>query len=1152
MDVDDFIRVWSAAGISERSSYQPFIIQLCELIGAPAPCQVQADDPDYCFERPVRFVHDDGSAHPGYIDCYRRDCFVLEAKQSRKRMSGGELDPQPQIDLLRGRGRRPSGPSTTALERLLRSAKRQAENYAKALPEWPPFIVVVDVGRSIELWADFARQGKAYVPFPDRARYRVALDDLHDPEVRDRLRRVWTDPMSLDPSARVAAVTTDIAGRLAWLVRSIGVRAPREADGRLDPVNRAAWASQTALFVMQCIFAMFADSVGLIEGRGFRVLLESYRGKAHQFHKAAGDFFRQMDRGGHCSALRQDIRRFNGGLFRHVAALPIDEAELEALIAAAQRDWASVEPAIFGALLEQALDPNERAELGAHYTPRAWVETLVEPAVMEVLRADWQGVEAAAIAQYEAGDARAARRLIGQFHRELCRIRVLDPACGTGNFLYVAMGMMKELEGEVLGALADMGEVQGSLDLDGHTVSPAQFYGLEKNAYAAWIAEMVMWIGYLQWHFRLFGDAKPSEPILRSYGRIQHVDALVSWTRSELVRDGAGRPILRSLTLGRGKAASPLAPRDDTRVIERIVDPRPTPWPDVHFIIGNPPFMGAKDMRRQLGDGYVDALWALNEGRFRSADMVTLWWRRAADILTRPGSSLRRFGFIITNSITQTFSRRAVEHHLSGSPPMRLTFAVPDHPWTRGEGAADVRIAMTVAERGTSSGTARLVTVEGRNADGGLRYGERRGTLDAALTLEGTGAAPQLLAANAGLCSPGVKLHGAGFIVTPEQAAALDAESDPSVVSPIRPYRNGRDLAGRFRDVKVIDLFGWEEGEARRRAPGVYDHLLKAVRPDRMRNKRAAYREAWWVFGEPRSALRPALEGLDRYIATPETAKHRWFTFLDAGVTPDNMVIVVASRDAAILGVLSSRTHTVWAAARGGRMGVGNDLRYTKGPCFDAFPFPPFGPDTAAVGALAEELIQLRERVMARGRTMTDIYNARARLHDGRPLDVRELEDNRSGLIAVIDDLHRRIDDQTAAAYGWPTDLPDTEMVARLTALNAQRRGEEQAGHIRFLRPEYQAGRSSTPVAPSQIEAPLSPVMSRPRLPEAPGPLAHALLSALQQERRPVGPRALAARFNDAVGRRAEDRIEQTLAILAVAGSVQRTDRGWFAPRRLD
>ncbi|WP_447910128.1 DNA methyltransferase [Brevundimonas bullata] len=210
-----------------------------------------------------------------------------------------------------------------------------------------------------------------------------------------------------------------------------------------------------------------------------------------------------------------------------------------------------------------------------------------------------------------------------QFHHDLCHVRVLDPACGTGNFLYVAMGMMKELEGEVLAVLAEMGEAQGLLALDGHTVSPEQFWGLEKNAYAAWIAEMVMWIGYLQWHFRVFGDAKPSEPILRNFEKIRQTDALLSWSREELVRDAVGRPVTRRRPPRKDGDKPVLFPLAEEREVVRLIDPRPTPWPDVHFIVGNPPFIAGKDLRRELGDGYVDALWHIRQGRFRSADLVT-------------------------------------------------------------------------------------------------------------------------------------------------------------------------------------------------------------------------------------------------------------------------------------------------------------------------------------------------------------------------------------------------------------------------------------------------------------------------------------------------------------------------------------------------
>ncbi|MBA4806153.1 DNA methyltransferase [Brevundimonas sp.] len=1145
-DVDGFIAHWADVPISERAQYQTFIIQLCRLIDAPAPDDERMGDLDYCFERPVRFQHEDGAGHPGCIDCAKRGCFVLEAKQSLKRRNGGPLDPAVQLALFAQPTRQGRTPSPDAVDRLMRIAKRQAENYAKALDEWPPFLVIVDVGRSIELWSDFARQGKAYAPFPDRANYRIGLDQLRAPEVRERLRRVWTDPMSLDPAAQVAEVTTDIAARLAWLVRSMRQRQSQPTD---DRVVRAALASRTALFVMQCIFAMFADSVGLIENRGFLGFLERYRGKADRFHEAARVFFGTMDRGGHCLATQQRIRQFNGGLFSTVDPMPVTEQELEALIAAANCDWAMVEPAIFGALLEQALDPAERAELGAHYTPRAYVERLIEPTIMEPLRAEWEAVEAQAIGLYVKGEVRDARRMVRDFHDQLCRIRVLDPACGTGNFLYVAMRMMKELEGEVLGALAEMGEAQGLLGLEGHVVSPEQFHGLEKNAYAAWIAEMVMWIGYLQWHFRLFGDAQPSEPILKDFRRVIRTDALVSCSRVELARDAAGRVMTRP--------AGRLFDEPVDREIEHYVDPRPTPWPEVHFIVGNPPFIAGKDLRAELGDGYVEALDVVRGGRFRSADLVTAWWDRAAEILTREGSILRRFGFITTNSVTQTFSRRVIEHHLAARPPIRLVFAIPDHPWITGAGRADVRIAMSVAERGEPDGQGRwLGVVEEADLDTDLprlSFVERQGVIGADLMIDNGLTRAADLKANAGLAYRGVQLMGAGFMVSPGRSQSLLSGSDLGAPSPLKPYRNGRDLADRARGVEAIDLFGWDEAEVRRRHPLIYQHLLETVKPERDRNNRAAYRDNWWIFGEPRRELRTALEGLGRYIVTVETAKHRWFRFLDASVLPDNKLVVIASDDPTVLAVLSSRPHRAWFAANAGRIGeYQREAVYVKGVCFDRFPFPDLTSDQAAeLAALGEELDATRARVMTDhpALTMTGLYNARARLGEPTPLSEAERHLHDIGRIGILDHLHRRIDGVTAQAYGWSGDLTDAEMAARLARLNRDRVGEEAQGVVRFVRPDFQAGRVQVERGPVQTEAVLVAPTTRPRLPVEPGPLASALLSSLRRSGVPMRPDALAA-FFDGGGLRKTRTIEHTLAVLAVSGAVQRSEGGWFAPRR--
>lgn len=1122
-DVETFIKHWSAAPVSERSQYQTFIIQLCRLIGVPAPDDVRAGDLDYCFERPVQFRHDDGSTTAGRIDCAKLGCFVLEAKQSDKRRDGGPMDTSAQLVLLGRSSKRGFAPSPHAVDRVMRVAKRQAENYAKALDEWPPFLITVDVGRSIELWSDFARQGKIYAPFPDRAGYRITLDQLRAPEVRERLRRVWTDPMSLDPAARSAAVTTEIARSLAWLVKSINGR--RQAG--LGSVDRAAQASKTARFVMQCIFAMFADSVGLIERQSFLKLLESYRGEAERFHQGARSLFTAMDQGGYCVATRQPIHRFNGGLYSTVETLPIQEGELAALIAAAKCDWTDVEPAIFGTLLEQALDPAERAELGAHYTPRAYVERLIEPTIMEPLRADWEAVEGEAVADFMQGDVVNARRRLHAFHDRLCRTRVLDPACGTGNFLYVAMRMMKELEEEIFSALGEMGEHQGVLAFDGRVVSPEQFYGIEKNANAAWIAEMVMWIGHLQWHFRISGAPMPSEPILKNFRTIRQADALFEFSRVEVVhrRDQAERETVR------------------------YVDPRPTPWPEVDFIVGNPPFIGGKGLRRELGDGYVDALAAIRGGRFLSADLVMAWWDRAAEILARPDTLLRRFGFITTNSITQTFSRRVIAHHLAKRPPIRIVFAIADHPWARGAGCADVRIAMSVVERGEPDGQGRW-RVKDTDAK---TFEERHGDIGPDLMLDSRLTRIRQLKANAVLAYRGVQLMGAGFQVTPEEAKRLLSGSDPQAPSPVRDYRNGRDLADRSRGLQVIDFFGWDEGEARRRHPLLFQHLLETVKPDRDRNNRAAYRDNWWIFGEPRRDLRDALEGLSRFIVTIETAKHRWFRFMDAATLPDNKLVVIASDDPFVLGVLSSRQHRAWFAANAGRIGeYEREAVYVKGACFDTFPFPDAGAALAAeIGVLAEELDAVRAGVLrdSYALTMTGLYNARARIGLDDPVSDAERAIYDQGRVGIIDHLHQRLDQLVAKAYGWPDDLADSQIVERLLQMNQARAEQEEQGDIRFLRPAYQAGKVRQGVAsPAQPLVPTS--KEKALLPEQPGVLASSLLSILRRQGVPMSPTELIDEFEGSRPR-AKRLIIHTLKVLAVAGSVQMTDTGWFAPRRM-
>jgi type II restriction/modification system DNA methylase subunit YeeA len=248
-----------------------------------------------------------------------------------------------------------------------------------------------------------------------------------------------------------------------------------------------------------------------------------------------------MDKGGFSTVLKTDLLRFNGGLFKEADALPLDNVQLGLLIEAAEADWRQVEPAIFGTLLERALDKRQRHKLGAHYTPRAYVERLVVPTILQPLRSDWKDVQAAALTLAKQGQQDAAIKAVRDFHNKLCGTRVLDPACGSGNFLYVALEMMKRLEGEVTALLEELGDRQTILI----TIDPHQFLGLELNPWAANVAELVLWIGYLQWHFRTFGKATPSQPVLKDFQNIKHCDAVLTWNKRTQRLDEDGQPQTR-------------------------------------------------------------------------------------------------------------------------------------------------------------------------------------------------------------------------------------------------------------------------------------------------------------------------------------------------------------------------------------------------------------------------------------------------------------------------------------------------------------------------------------------------------------------------------------------------------------------------------
>ena len=492
-----FITRWQAATGSERANHQLFLTELCALLGVPQPDPARDDTRDnaYVFERRVQFAHGDGSASNGFIDCYKRGHFVLEAKKVR------------------------AGSHTKGFDDALLRARAQAESYARALPASegrPPFLMVVDVGHVIELYAEFTRSGATYTPFPDARSHRIALTDLHDARLCERLRLLWLDPLALDPTRSSAKVTREVAAELALLATSL------EAAGNAP--------QRVAAFLTRCLFSMFAEDVALLPERSFKELLERHRAAPATLHQMLKSLWADMDRGGFSAALARDVLQFNGKLFKGSAAdgyvLALDRDQIDGLLRAAQADWREVEPAIFGTLLERALEPAERHALGAHYTPRAYVERLVLPTIVAPLRADWADAQAAALLLASEGKLDEARAEVKRFHHQLCTTRVLDPACGSGNFLYVTLEHLKRLEGEVLLQLQMYGEQQDKLGFAGETVTLQQLRGIEINERAAALAELVLWIGYLQWHIRTLGHASVAEPVVHDYGNIECRDEI--------------------------------------------------------------------------------------------------------------------------------------------------------------------------------------------------------------------------------------------------------------------------------------------------------------------------------------------------------------------------------------------------------------------------------------------------------------------------------------------------------------------------------------------------------------------------------------------------------------------------------------------------
>ncbi|MFI9653718.1 DNA methyltransferase [Guyparkeria sp. GHLCS8-2] len=1138
--VENFIDRWTNTGGTEKANYQLFLGELITLLGLPTPDPAGDDNElnEYVFERRVDIDKPDGTSTRGFIDLYRRGCFVCEAKQSGKTLDSSGWD------------------------KAMLAAQNQADQYIRALPQSegrPPFIVVTDVGRSIELYAEFTRSGGTYVPFPDPGHHRIRLEDLRDPEIRERLIHLWTGPDRLDPSKHAARVTRDVSRRLATLARSL------EQSGYA--VDRVAH------FLKRCLFTMFAEDVKLLPRESFTTLLEKLKDNPEHFSAALADLWRSMNEGGFNGALMHKIPRFNGGLFKDIDPIALTRDQIKLLIEAAKADWRFVEPAIFGTLLERALDPRERHKLGAHYTPRAYVERLVMPTLIDPLRSEWQTVQVAAETWLQQGKPDKALGELTDFHHRLCQTRVLDPACGSANFLYVSLEHMKRLEGEVLNLIRDLSSGQASLDTEGLTVDPHQFLGLEVNPRAAAIAEIVLWIGYLQWHFRIHGKLDLPEPILKDFHNIECRDALIDFDAREPMTDEHGQPVTiwDGISYKESPTTGELIPDESGRTtVYRYINPTKAEWPEADYIVGNPPFIGASTMRRALGDGYVDAVRKVYKGAVpESADFVMHWWHIAAEKVRQ--GEVNRFGFITTNSLRQTFNRRVLEPHLNDNKkPLSLLFAIPDHPWVDGNDGAAVRIAMTVGGAGEQAGALRHVISESGDEENvrAVQLDTRQGKLFADLAVGANVAAVVPLHANSNISQRGLELGGKAFSVTPDEALLLGLNKYEGIKKHLKRFRNGKDLNQRPRDRYLIDLYGLSEGSAKARFPEIYQWLFERVKPERANNRNRILRERWWLHRGSREDLRRALRGLPEYIATAYVSKHRMFVKLPIDIAPDDGLIAIAVSQNSVLGCLSSRLHVLWSLATGGRMGVGNDPRYNKTRCFETFPFPDLDTETAAtVADLAEKLDAHRKRQQSEHQdlTLTGIYNILEKIRSEEPLNAKEKAIHQKGLVSLLGELHDDLDRTVFAAYGWDdladtlvgrpgatTPLPDKpaeqaeaeeELLTRLVDLNTRRAAEEARGHVRWLRPDYQTPGATQTGADLEQAKETAPVAATPeKKPTFPKDMAKQIEAI--REALATGPQdteTLAARFK----RKPVKAVTQVVNALEALGLIHKEHGHW-------
>lgn len=947
MNVTEFIAKWKKAELKERSAAQEHFLDLCRLLGHPTPAEADPTGETFCFEKGIS--RQDGG--DGFADVWKKDFFGWEYKGKKKDLG-------------------------VAYNQLLL--------YRNALAN-PPLLVVCDLDR-IVVHTNFEKTVSVA--------HEIPLDQLGEPRSLEILRAVFENPEKLRPGVTSVAITQAAAQQIAGIAQSMRQRG-------LD-------AARVAHFLDRVVFCLFAEDIGLLPEMIFTRIMEKSAGDPAKFSRFIGQLFEAMGHGGEFGM--ESIRHFDGNLFDDASVIELTAEEIDRIVYTTRMDWSAIDPSILGTLFERGLDPSTRAQLGAHYTSREDIETLVEPVVMQPLRQEWTQLRERLEADLASG-RRKAREIASQqvraFLEDLAHLRVLDPACGSGNFLYVTLQKLKDLEKEVI-IFAGQRLGQSFFPL----VNPEQLYGLEINSYAHELAQMTVWIGWLQW-IRSNGFGSPPDPILRPLaGNFRRQDAILN--------------------------------------LSDPANPKEPEWPEVDCIVGNPPFLGDKMMRRELGDEYVEKLRSLYKDRIPGqSDLCCYWFEKARAHIA--AGKCKRAGLLATQGIRGGANREVLKRIKETGD---IFWAISDQDWILD--GANVHVSLVAFD--DSRETERKLDGVPVNA------------INSNLSTASDTASALTITSNSGLCFIGASMHGP-FPISEPAALQMLFNPNPNLrpnSDVVRPWVNGMSITQKTGQLWIVDFpphFNQEQS-ALYELP--FEHVLRFVKPVRDQNRRAMRARNWWLLGDPQKAMRDSIMPLPYFLGTARVAKHRLFVWFTKEILPTDQVVVFARSDDYFFGVLHSRLHEVWALKLGTRLET--RPRYTPTTCFETFPFPtPTAGQEAAIATAAKELNELRERwlnppdwtrqeilefpgsvggpwdryidpatvdpatgigqvryprlvardessaALLKKRTLTNLYNDRP---------------------AWLNLAHRKLDETVFAAYGWPQDLSDEEILAKLLELN--------------------------------------------------------------------------------------------------------------------